>query len=166
MRWKRPAGAGKTQPRCSESATRHCFTRCGSSTWIRRGRGSPRQRQGLKRIRQWEQETVDSSACNERCAGQAKPRKRYTQAGSLRYPGLRQEAESAVGRHRHSIQRRERGREKRSAECRVKWRASRSVERLGGTIYLCRSLFEFLRRRNQLPGRAIPATSRRADCTL
>src|ERR1700746_555847 len=146
--WKRPAGAGKTQPRCSESATRRCFTRCGSSIWILRGRGSPRKRQGPTRIRQWEQETADCSACNERCAGRAKPTKRYAQVGSLRYLGFGQDAESAVGRNRNSIQRRERGCKKRSAECRGKWGPSRSVERLGGTIYPCRSLFVFLRRRN------------------
>src|ERR1700745_2121568 len=98
--------------------------------------------------------------------GPGKTNKTICSGRSLRYLGFGQDAESAVGRNRNSIQRRERGCKKRSAECRGKWGPSRSVERLGGTIYPCRSLFVFLRRRNQLPRRAIPATSRRADCTL
>src|SRR5919108_2810837 len=55
-RWKRRAGAARTLPRCWESATKPCFTRCGSSIWIRRGRGS--RRQGPKKLQPWGRGTV------------------------------------------------------------------------------------------------------------
>src|SRR5690348_10376883 len=55
-RWKKRAGAARTPPKCWESATKRCFTRCVSSIWIRRGRGSPR-RQGLTKPQPWERGT-------------------------------------------------------------------------------------------------------------
>src|SRR5882762_8487177 len=38
-RWKRPAGAARTRRKCWGSVTRRCYTRCGNSNWISRGRG-------------------------------------------------------------------------------------------------------------------------------